>query len=157
MPQYRINYHGCDGRDVTRFSSLADAAKYVKARDLGPEYRKPGGLQGEYAFFGFSGFSWEDILEGAFFDEQATYRAELINAPMKIRWKKAGISPQSMYDAVWYGTSGGEIVASIDLQKDGSYVPNAGYGCPRYLPSCATLKEAKDVILAALQSEVTNA
>lgn len=59
--KYSVTFRGIDGTSTTRFSRLSDAASYVRRRDLGEEYRRVGGLQCEFGFITFNGFSWNDI------------------------------------------------------------------------------------------------
>lgn len=61
--QYRLQYDGIDGDSTIAFTTLADAALYLKERYLGAEYIRGGYLQLEQARLHLRGFSWYQIGE----------------------------------------------------------------------------------------------
>jgi hypothetical protein len=84
--QYVIKHRAIDGKSSQRFSSLQAVAKYVKGWDMGPDYRRPWGLQDEMGQLIFVGFSWEDIMDGSPYDIEGVpwgrYKFGLDPAPL---------------------------------------------------------------------------
>lgn len=155
MAKFGIHYRGVDGAVSSYFSRLAAVAKYVKARDLGAEYRRPNGLQLEYGFLSFSGFEWGDIFNGSPFssDVPGNYKPELINEP-----------PRFSVRAGFYGSSeifaDGEHIGSVyQVAHENSLTANYGnkYHSPADLAAGVAWVKAQHVAkLAADNKELSN-
>jgi hypothetical protein len=101
-----------------KFSTLGEVARYLKGRDLGREYHRPGGLQGEFAFYSFDGFEWSDVLVPASAEELAEYRSpkykpELL-ADIKLRFVARKLHSREYMDRVWDAKDGPQVVGSIE-------------------------------------------
>lgn len=125
MAGFKIHYRGCDGKETFRFATLAAVARYVKGRDMGPDYRRGEGLQGEFAFFTFDGFTWADVLDGERFSTKAKFKAALVNdvklsfrdttarvSAVKLDWIGAAVTDPNRRN--WDAKDGPETVGTIE-------------------------------------------
>lgn len=134
---YTIVSQGIDDPGSEKhYSNLEDVARFLKSRDQGPEYRKTWGLQDEYTRYAFRGFTWSDILDGNPTSSEATYKPQLVNLPLKLRWKHEKIDRYGVYTDAWYGYEGSDtgydIAAAIYLDKQGKYHPQGGWNLAIY-------------------------
>lgn len=93
---YAVRFHGIDGSSSERFHSLKAAASYVKARYLGSEYiRGDSGLQDEFGYYRFAGFTWADLGKMVFSEDYPEFR--------------------------WYEEFGGDLDPLLDPTTPGDY------------------------------------
>jgi hypothetical protein len=156
---YKLHINAVDGPGVKSFSNLEDVARYLKGRDLGPEYRREGGLQAEYAQYAFDGFTWEDIMDGNPQSYEAKYKNYLLDLPLKLRWKHEKIKDSTVYSDVWQGYQGGDsgydYSAQIYLDKpyegrERFYHIIAGGQNGKWLPKEKTLEDAQKAAIKGI-------
>lgn len=156
MAGYSIRMRMVDGNETLRFTDLGQAARYLKARDLGADYRRPGVLQAEYGYYTFDGFGWSDILDGSPFDDRSQYKASLIN-DVRLSCRKANskLGPGSG----WLLKDGPETVGIIDhFPLDAAdpkpFRPICTGGCRNSGPKTDTMRAARDWLKAAYLAAV---
>ena len=149
--QFSITYRGVDGTKTTKFSNLSDAARYVKDQDMGVDYRRQWGLQGEYGQFGFNGFSWTDIMDNPF-SENGEWKHDLFSAPIRVvfRQTKVGFSSDKV---MWKATAGGRDEGSI-YERDGKFEAVLGGSHTKKSQSFPRLDLAKQWLSAEIQKDI---
>lgn len=153
MARFKIAYRGCDGSETMSFSSLGQVARYLKGRDLGSCYRRPSGLQGEYAFFSFDGFAWSDLLDKSYTAHDAKYKPDLL-AAIKLRAFEEKYDNRTYIARKWKMKDGPETVGHIEVLANprdpaNPFVPFLGQGYNKSGPAAAALEGAKAWIVAA--------
>lgn len=134
---YSILSRGIDDPgSVKKFTDLESVVRFVRPRDMGPEYRRKNGLQDEYMQYVFNGFTWNDLLDGDPRDPKAKYKVHLVDMPIKLRWVHKKIPNSHAYTDAWYGyegdDTGNDIAAFIFRDHDGKFHPAGGFSLPIY-------------------------
>jgi hypothetical protein len=174
---FKVYFRGVDDPgSVKKFDDLADVVRYVKPRDGGPDYRRDGGLQGEYGQYAFEGFNWDNILDGDPRSDGAKYKVYLTNLPLKLTWVHEipdekfppfigdrGVVYSSAYSDAWHGYQPGDsgYDTSATIFYDKPYTGEWGkrerlyhclLGANQFwnIPAQKTLEAAKEAILKAI-------
>jgi hypothetical protein len=164
--KFSIRINMCDGKETLNFSNLGQVVRFIKGRDMGESYRRPGYLQAECGQYYFGGFDWNDLLDGSPYCGKTKYKAELLAevptvrfTERKDRWK----SEFAVVETVWDAKDGPERIGSVDLNKPSTH-PNAdnsklyqawlGANCRKGNGRFATLAEAKKWLADAYAESV---
>jgi len=135
MAKFTIVYSGVDSLGEPRhFSSLAAAARYVRARWLGEEWRRIDGLQMEFGNLDFMGFTWHDIRPDGKWIEMP--RGRLISR----KSKDVGI-----YAGIWRLSQNEQNAGNIYEKKSGGFLARCERAVGQYI-DFSTFKEARQWI-----------